>query len=229
MNKVFKIGILLSLLFVQIGFAQTENRQIDNFSEISVGGSFDVYLKQGSKAELKVEAQNVKLEDIVTEVSGDKLTIRLRDKLWNTSGRSGKIWVTYTNLKKINSSGSSDIEAEGKIKGEELRITLSGSGNVEATVELNNLELSISGSADAKISGKTQNQDITISGSGELKAVDLESAQAKITISGSGDATVYVKEEIEARVSGSGKVKFKGNPTKQITKSSGSGSVSSMR
>ncbi len=228
MNKVLKISILCSLLFVQIGFAQTENRQIGEFSQVSVGGSFDVYLKQGSKAEVKIEAGSVKLEDIITEVSGDKLTIKLRDRLWNINGRAGKIWLTYTNLKEINSSGSSDIQAEGKIKSEELRISLSGSGNIEAEVELKRLDLSISGSADAKISGKTQEQEITISGSGELKAVDLESEKAEIKISGSGNATVYVKEEIEARTSGSGKIKFKGNPSKQITKSSGSGSVSSL-
>ena len=227
MDKVLKISILFGLLWVQIGFAQTENRPIGEFSEINVGGSFDVYLKQGSKAELKIEAQNVKLEDIITEVSGDKLTIKLRDRLWNVNGRSGKIWLTYTNLKKINSSGSSNIQAEGKIKGEELRISLSGSGNVAMEVELKRLEINISGSADAEIKGKTQEQEITISGSGGLKAIDLESEKANIRISGSGDAKVYVKEEIEARVSGSGKVKFKGNPTKQITKSSGSGSVSS--
>ncbi len=228
MAKVLKICVLLFFVSIQIAFAQTENRQIGEFSELSVGGSFDVYLKHGSKAELKIEAQNVKLEDIVTEVSGKKLLIRLREGMWNTNGRAGKIWLTYTALKKINSSGSSDIEAEGKIKGEELEISLSGSGNITAGVELTRLEVNISGSADAQLNGKTQEQEITISGSGELKAVDLESDKAEISISGSGDATVYVKEEIEARVSGSGKVKFKGNPSRQITKSSGSGSVSSL-
>jgi hypothetical protein len=47
----------------------------------------------------------------------------------------------------------------------------------------------------------------------------------KVRISGSGNASVWANESIEAKISGSGDIDYRGNPNKEITKISGSGSI----
>ncbi|MGV6832311.1 MAG: GIN domain-containing protein, partial [bacterium] len=47
-----------------------------------------------------------------------------------------------------------------------------------------------------------------------------------VSVAGSGDAEVVCRESLKARVAGSGDIEYKGNPAKEDTKVSGSGSIS---
>ncbi|WP_278021592.1 GIN domain-containing protein [Flavobacterium ginsengisoli] len=55
---------------------------------------------------------------------------------------------------------------------------------------------------------------------------DLKSKVVEANVSGSGNSKVACDESLTARVSGSGNIRYVGNPEKKDTKVSGSGTIS---
>ena len=221
------VVIVSSFLLSTTVFAQkTETRQFNSFNSVKIGGNFDVIIQQGSTPNVQITASGVDSKEIITEMRGDELVIRMEDDRWNwKNSYEVDIVITYTTLNGITSSGSSSVVTKSTIKSDNFKLRLSGSGKLKVKVETDELEASLSGSGDIELSGKAKRQDISISGSGDIEALDLSTNSTKISISGSGNAKVAVSEEIEAKVSGSGDIRYQGSPSKQIVKTTGSGSV----
>ncbi|SFE67930.1 head GIN domain-containing protein [Thermoflexibacter ruber] len=229
-HLILYLMIVLSIALIsQSVFAQkTEERKLEAFKTVKIGGSFNVTLQEGNTESVKITASGIDLDDIITENEGSTLNIRIRNDKWNSRNNYNytvDIVLTYKNLEKINSSGSSRISTKSTIKSEDFELALSGSGKFKGALATQRLNVSLSGSGDIEITGNTKEQSISISGSGDVQAIDLKSSFTKINISGSGNAKVHASEELDARVSGSGDIRFAGNPQKQIFKSSGSGSI----
>ena len=209
---------------------ETQERKVSSFSSVKVTGSMDVFLTEGSTETVKVEVKGIEADKISTEVEGETLVIKMknRDGDWNFYSSKNtfvKVYVTYRALKAVANSGSSDIVCQSTIKSPSFDINLSGSGDFKADLDVKNLEVSVSGSADITLKGKAETQAIAISGSGDFEGQSLEGNNVTVRVSGSGDVNVWAKESIEARVSGSGDIIYKGNPSKEISKSSGSGTI----
>jgi hypothetical protein len=221
------IILFVSLLAQTTLLAQkTTERNLNSFEKVKIGGGFKVTIQQGSSENIKITASGIDLEDIITEVEGSTLNIRTRNDKWDWKNNYDvDIILTYKSIESISSSGSSKIYVKSKIKSTEFELRLSGSGKFEGEVEVERLEVSLSGSGDVEIAGSAKEQNISISGSGDVEAMELKASSTKISISGSGNAKVYASEELDARVTGSGDVRFAGNPQKQIFKSTGSGSI----
>jgi hypothetical protein len=206
----------------------TVEREVGAFDQLRIGGSFNVILRQGSKPHVTLEVRGTDPENVETEVLGSSLEVRLKRQNngwdWGYRNVDVKVIITYTSLRSIRSSGSSDIVAESVLTGAAFDLRSSGSGSFRGKVEADEFNVDISGSGTIEVSGRTKVETINLSGSGDVRAQDLESEKVQVNISGSADAEVYATKEIEARISGSGNVRFRGNPERQILKSSGSGS-----
>jgi len=124
----------------------------------------------------------------------------------------------------LDMSGSGNMNLEGSIQGKEVRINKSGSGNIKlGNVEGENLVVTVSGSGNTDIAkGATKKQTIRLSGSGNINMPNVESEAATASISGSGDIDIRVGKSLEGTISGSGNITYHGNA--QVTKSSFSGS-----
>lgn len=230
MKHQFKIlGVVLFTIISLSAYAQnTETRSLASFDQLSIGIAAKVELTEGSSPSVKIEANGVELSKIETNIENGRLRINWRKGYRSWKRRKNvKLWITYNSLTKIGIGGSASVLAKSILKGNELSLSVSGSGNLTGRVDVTNLKTKISGSGSLNISGNTSDQSIKISGSGNMRAFDLMSTAASIKISGSGSARISVKEAINARISGSGSVRYKGNPSKIISKSSGSGSVRS--
>ena len=110
-------------------------------------------------------------------------------------------------------SGAGDLDVAG-IEAGELEFSISGAGNMEiGDVDAETAELEISGAGNAAISGGQINrQDIMISGTGDYRARRVKSYDADVVVSGCGSATIHVIDRLEAIVSGTGDVRYVGNP-----------------
>jgi len=121
-------------------------------------------------------------------------------------------------------SGSGDLFVKGKC--ESYNSDVSGSGKVVMAMNITGqASLGISGSGKIEASGTANSVKTSISGSGKVLGANLETNRCDIRISGSGDVEINVKNEIDATISGSGSVRYKGNPNKVSSHSSGSGSL----
>lgn len=233
MKALTKILFALILIVgVNSAFADTQDRHLTGFKGVDLQGSFDVYITQGPNESVKVEAPSDIIERIKTEVNGGVLKIYNKgnssDWNFNLFGSHKKvlIYVVAKDLNSISVSGSGDVFFKNGITTPSLKLRVSGSGDLNGKVQVKDLETSVTGSGDVRLTGSAASSDVRVSGSGDFRGSDLITVSTAVRVSGSGDASVNASTKIDASVSGSGDVRYSGNP-KSVSKSkSGSGDIS---
>lgn len=208
-----------------------QDRHLSGFNAIDAAGSFDVYITQGPNESVKVDAPADVQERIITEVDGGTLRIRNKNGSWGGLGevfghKKVVVYVVISQVNAIGITGSGDVYFKDGVRASNLKLWVSGSGDVYGKVDARNVECNISGSGDMKLSGHAETSSVSVSGSGDFTARDLQTANTSVHVSGSGDASIYVSNSLEASVSGSGDVSYRGNPKHIVKSKSGSGDIS---
>ena len=232
-----KRGIILSAFILAIAvpsgfaFGQSvikETRDVKDFAKVSFGVAGNLYINFGPEFKVVLEGEKRDLEDIITEVSGNRLVIKKDNWKFNFNEKV-TVYITMPELKGLGVSGSGKAEIKDAIKTEDLDLSVSGSGKIfTSDVVVSKLGCSISGSGDIVLggNGNAARADISISGSGNYEGGSYKIGTAEIHISGSGNCSCNVTESLRASVSGSGNVTYEGNP-KVDAHVSGSGKVRS--
>lgn len=203
-------------------------RSTSDYDAIKCAGSFDYILVAGTEGAITIEGEENLLEYIITEVKGNKLIVKTENGVnlrtsWN---KSIKITIPFKDISQVSLAGSGDLWNTDKITASSLDVSLAGSGDVVLDIKADTVEGSIAGSGDLTLKGSTDNLEARVSGSGDFHGFGLQSNHTIVSVAGSGDASVVSNETLKARVSGSGDIEYKGNPKKEDTKVSGSGSIS---
>ncbi|HHC78438.1 MAG TPA: DUF2807 domain-containing protein [Flavobacteriia bacterium] len=205
----------------------TQTRNVGDYDKIAVGGSFNVKLVAGKEGKLTITIDENLLDYLITEVDDGKLKIKWKKGVNISTRKNILVTVPFEDIEAVILSGSGDVYTTDKIKARDFKAVLSGSGNLKLSVTAQQLASTISGSGDIDLEGNTGDLSCIISGSGNINAYELQSNNADAKISGSGNIKVFVDDYLKARIAGSGNIRYKGNPKRQDTKVSGSGSVSS--
>lgn len=202
-----------------------ELRKFPEFTVVELAVSADLYLSQGSKQIVRIEASERDLKHLITKVKGGKLYIKFESSF--RSHDDIKIYVTMTKIDGVEVAGSGNIYAKDKIKADNLEITIAGSGNMKfKELIVDNLETKIAGSGDIYVAGPSvlSTHEVNIAGSGDVNAKGLMAKSAEVNIAGSGNCYLGVENSLEVNIAGSGDVYYKGNPDVE-TNVFGSGDV----
>jgi hypothetical protein len=235
--KTIKLTLLLSFalllfglnscvedIFVEgNGIPRTESRWVSGFDQIASSGDFIVTVVPGNKCSVEVTADSNLLPYIETDVVGNTLKIRTQGLYSLREHDPIEIYITTPVLSGITLSGSGRIET-GSFSGDEFRVTLSGSGDIDSQISADQIKANVSGSGTIYLQGDAFETEFIVSGSGKIKSYDLEQSVCKAVISGSGDMFVNVTETLDAHISGSGRINYINNPVVH-TSISGSGKV----
>ncbi|MBS7564131.1 DUF2807 domain-containing protein [Mucilaginibacter sp. Bleaf8] len=207
-----------------------QDRRLSGFNAVSVAGSFDVYIKQGSTESVKVEADDDVIDRIVTEVKDGELRISTKksssDWGFNWGSKKRVVYVTVKDVNSISLSGSGDVYFKDGIRASKLQVRLSGSGDISGKIDVGTLESSIAGSGDITLSGRAQSSSISVAGSGDFTGRDLVTNSTTVKVVGSGDARVNANQQLNASIAGSGDVYYTGSVKQVSTSKSGSGGIS---
>ena len=205
-----------------------KTRSVANYDQISVTGMMEVQLIPGSEGKIDIEAESNLMEFIETEVNNGHLRISIQKGVNIQPSRNYpiRIVVPFETLGSLTLTGSGHIRNSDAIKARDFKINVTGSGNMNLNLITENIESTITGSGDLKLKGTTGDFKCKVTGSGDVFAYDLKAVKVNATVTGSGDVEVSVENELYAKISGSGDIKFRGNPDKQNFKTSGSGSIS---
>ncbi len=231
LKKFILAAILVAISAATFAKNSTEDRHLTGFSAVSVAGSFDVYITQGSSESVKVDAPADIIGRIVTEVEGGTLKIytkREENGNWSWHDKKVVIYVAIKDVNAISLSGSGDVFFKDGVKATTLKLKLTGSGDISGRLSVKNLDSSIAGSGDITITGSADNSSVSVVGSGDFTANNLVTGTTTVRVAGSGDARVNASEKIDASVIGSGDVHYTGSPKSINTSKAGSGSVSRM-
>ncbi|HPF49983.1 MAG TPA: head GIN domain-containing protein [Draconibacterium sp.] len=215
--RILFLSVLLVGLFMA-GNAQAEeqDRDVSSFSAISLRIPGKLYLKQGSSQSVRIEAKESVIDNIITEVSGNKLIIRFPNKtIFQRNFNPGKIeiYITVPDINELGVSGSGDIIAD-ELDARILDLSISGSGNINiGDLSSKKVKGSISGSGNINIEdgGVADELSFSISGSGNCNASGFEAENVTVNTSGSGNCNVMSNGTVRARIAGSGSVFYKGN------------------
>lgn len=231
LSFLFKASASLILLILMINCTsaqQRETRNVSGFTGVSLSISADIYLSQASDYKFEIEGDADYLKEIETVVEDNVLKIKTKDHFnFSFHDKKVKIYISMPQIASLSVSGSGDILAQTAIKSSDLKIKISGSGNVKIeNLSVKNLDLGISGSGDIKMAGTdvAESASYSISGSGDIDNQGLQCKKVDIKVSGSGDVRVWAIDELDAKVSGSGDVYYKGRPIINA-KTSGSGGL----
>ena len=214
------------------GYAQKGNgnvikqdRTIEAFNAIDVGGAFEVYIRQGSTEELTVVADDNLLEYITTDVRGGTLDIGLSKSIKNSTEL--KIYLTVVSLNEIEASGACNIKGKNMLTSTDLSLDISGASNLDLEIDCTNLEIEASGASDAEIGGTATNMEVDASGASTIIATNIKCANAQVDASGASTVKIAVTDNLECESSGASSVLYKGNPHVSVDVS-GAGTVKKM-
>lgn len=204
----------------------SEKRKInDDFTRVKVSSGIDLYIKQGNKVSLTVEADENLHDYIITEVHGDQLKIYVDGNIWRAKAR--KVYLTVTTLEELKATSGSDVYSQSVIRANDLEVSTSSGADMRIEVDADNVVSSSSSGSDLRISGKSNTHSTSATSGSSIYAYKLESKDVTAKVSSGADIGVYASESINARASSGGDIRYKGNPEKVNKKTSSGGGVSS--
>lgn len=197
------------------------------FDAIKVSGGIDLYLSQSNEMAVAVSATNeIYKENIKTVIENGTLRIFYDgEKGWSKKDRKLRVYVSFSDLKKIDASGACDVVAAGSIAVPSLILHMSGACDFSGMVKVQTLDINLSGASDAKISGTANTVNIKSNGASDVKAYGLVTDVCNAHISGASDVHITINNELTASASGASDIRYKGNAVIKEKHSSGASSV----
>ena len=214
MKKI--LFVALAMMMAIGGRAESEKRNVGEFSKITLIGSCKVICTLGKDCSVVVEAPKEIAEQLQTEVKKGTLTISKKKiagvNVISSDKENSKttVYVTTPKLHDIKLIGSGDIIVKGKLTSDNgLTATLSGSGDIELDeVIANYTKFSLAGSGDIKVNSvKGMQTELQLAGSGDMVVKNIDVDHAAINLAGSGDmqvAAVKAASVVAVRLAGSG-------------------------
>ncbi len=188
-----------------------KERNLSGFNGIRVSSGIDVYLSQGDKESVTVEADENLHEYILTEVKNGVLHV-YTDNINIRHADEKKVYVTIKEVTSIKTTSAGDIIGETPIKTGDIEIGSSSAGNIKLELYAKNVDLNISSAGDIRLTGEGDFLKADLSSAGDLNAFDFRVKEAEVSASSAGNADVFTSEKLTARASSAGDINYKGNP-----------------
>ena len=184
------------------GHIATNQRPIEEFSEIHCRGAFDIEWRAGSPA-LSITTDENLLPEIESRKIDNYLELRTREQLRPTH----RIKVVVSSSQRIGAklTGAGDLNVPA-LTGEKFAVQSSGAADVTLDGTVGELLADMSGACD-------------------LKARALQTRIVQISITGAGSAQVNAADTLRVAITGAGDVTYFGNPKTVEKHISGAGSI----
>ncbi len=178
----------------------TRNIPVTSFNELEISGVFSVWLTQGDKEEVKIEAED-NLQDLFeVKNEGSQLSVSMKKHAHFNSKKKMKVYITFKKLKSMDLKTVGNVSSDNDLKFDELKIDNTSVGNV-------------------KLNGMADRAVIRNKGVGNFEASRFVVQKMDIENTGVGSAEVNAEKEIKVKDSFLGKVVNRGNaPIKRMNR-----------
>ncbi len=207
---------LFLLVFVSLSLAITAqdlSKSLEAFDNISISGSLEVDLYQGSP---KANVTMVKgdIEDLKLEVKRSTLYISFKNKSGISWGNNRKALVDLyvQDLEGISVSAGSSVNSEFTIVADDFDANASSGATLSIALESKDLDADVSSGASLEIEGNSDRLNVDVSSGGSYKGKRLKAKDVDADVSSGGSIKVWVTDSLEADASSGGSIKYKGDP-----------------
>jgi len=201
-----------------------KDRPASYFDGVRVSSGIDVYLKQGDKESITVEADENLHEYILTEVKDGKLKV-YTDNVNIREAERLRVYVTIKDVKSLRTSSAGDLIGETPVKGDNIKIGASSAGDIKIEVYAKTVDIDISSAGDIRLTGEAEKLSADLSSAGDLNAGEFKVKEADVSVSSAGDASVFVTDKLVARSSSAGNITYYGSPKAVDAHSSSAGGI----
>lgn len=235
MRIVFILALSLGILSCINGQYRTvrgdgnvvkKERTASYFDGVRVSSGIDVYLTQGDKESITVEADANLHEYIITEVKNGVLHV-YADNVNIREAEMERVHVTIKDVKSLRTSSAGDIVGETPVKTGDIELGTSSAGDIKIELYAKNVQIDISSAGNIRLTGEAEILDADLSSAGDLAAYDFKVREAKVDVSSAGDAQINVTEKLVARASSAGDIRYTGSPKYVDAHASSAGGIHS--
>jgi len=172
------------------GDASAEDRTVDAFHGVDVGGVFTLEAAEGSPASVRVEGDANLVPLVETRVEDGILHVKTLERV------------------------SPSLALVVRVRTPQLReVDVSGAADATITTSQPSFELDVSGASDVTIRGTTQSFELDVSGASEVDAAALRAENVDVEASGASEASVTATTSLDAEASGASEIRYGGGAT----------------
>lgn len=217
--------------FTPTGPVVLQERQIGDFTKLDVSSSVSVEFKFADTNSLTVETHEDMMHNIITEIQGETLCIRLKPNIRYHNVRKQHVVVKSPNTpREVSISGAVQLLCDDPLQAESCSFHCSGASRVQVkNLESTKLDIQISGAGSVDITGKTESVFLRLSGASKLHASHLETDYCDVDVSGASNARLgRIDKTLSVQASGASRFEYEGTPTIQSQKVHGASKVRSL-
>jgi len=220
-------SLLLALCFsAAVAHSQVAKRNdnLGNFTALEISSAFEVELVQGNTPGVALEVDERYIDQVHTEIKGDKLRLYTKGTIKNP--KKMKAIITFTDLESLQLSGATKVSAAGSLNFRDLVINASGATKMDIELQADKLRLNTTGASNIALAGQANAFAIDLSGASKLNAYKLKVGDGSIKVAGASKADVYFSGRLDVNASGASKVNYRGGATLGKVNTSGASKVS---
>jgi len=209
------------------GAPEKKTMDIGELHGIVLQGPMEVKLHRAASQTVTVEAQPNLIGLLGTKVSNGVWTINTT-KCY-TSDKPFTVHIGVPVIDRVSVLGSGNVTGTDVFETGALDLSIQGSGDIRMAVKAGTVDTKVQGSGNVVLTGDCQELAASVAGSGDIRAGELRTVNAKAVVVGSGDVIVRVSGTLTAAITGSGDVKYHGEPARIERQTAGSGTVKAAR
>lgn len=192
------------------GNVVTRVTTVSAFDNLKVQGVFSVVLTQGSKEEVKIEAED-NLQDLFeVKNEGSQLLVNMKKDVNVDTRKRMIVHITFRKLKSMELKTVGDISSPQSLSFDELKISNKSVGMVDLKLTVKSLDVDNKSVGNVKLDGSADNAVIRTKGVGHVQAASFVVQKMEIENSGVGPAEVNAAKELKVKENFLGKVVNKG-------------------
>ena len=184
--------LAVPMLFSQVrgnGNVEKQERNVGDFTGISVRSGIDLIVTQGDQSKLIIETDENLQEYIITEVESGILKIYVKQNARINKSSAMDAHVTVNQLDLLNVSGGGDVQSKGLISTDDISISVSGGGDLQFDLKADRAKCDISGGGDVSLDAEIREFKAALSGGGDMN-FDGDIGLLDLSVSGGGDAKI---------------------------------------
>jgi uncharacterized protein YcfL len=234
LSFTFLVSLLATACAQDVMVVNDKNAEVrtvsGSFHGIRVSNAIDVIISQGNEEAVVVSASEEKfrrkiraeVRDGILRIWYDNEGLKIN---WGNFDMKLRAYVSVKNLDIIDASGACDVKIDGVLKGDKLKVDLSGASSFKGEVECREMDVDQSGASDSKVKGKVDKLTVDVSGASDFRGFELVSQNCSAQASGASDIQVNVEKDLKVSSSGASDIEYKGSASISNFKTSGGSSV----